>query len=389
MSSSNRGMKENQGSVGLVQRKILAFAAPPDEMVLESGARLGPVTLAYETCGCLDSQRKNAILILHALSGDAHVAGYHTPDDPKPGWWDWMVGPGRPFDTDRYFIICSNVIGGCQGSTGPRSINPATGKPYNLDFPVVTIGDMVEAQRHLIDALGIDRLLCVTGGSMGGMQALEWAIRYPSRVASAIPIATSCSLSAQGIAFNEVGRRAITADSRWQGGNYGPNPYEIPAAGLAVARMLAHITYLSEQAMQAKFGRRLRAKDRYGYDFSIDFEVESYLHHQGESFVRRFDANSYLYISKAMDYFDLYRQYGSLEQAFAAVQARFLLLSFTSDWLFPTPCSNEIAQALLTKEKEVTLREISLPYGHDSFLIENDEMKHIVSAFLARIYAAL
>ncbi|MBN1543358.1 homoserine O-acetyltransferase [candidate division KSB1 bacterium] len=378
-------MNNDNGSVGLVQTKTLTFAHPPDELILESGARLGPITLAYETYGKLDSQRSNAILLVHALTGDAHVAGYHTHADRKPGWWDWMVGSGRPFDTDRYFVVCSNVIGGCQGSTGPRSINPATGERYNLDFPMVTIGDMVAAQRYLVDELGIDRLLCVAGGSMGGMQALEWAIRYPERVASVIPIATTSRLSAQGIAFNQVGRRAITADNKWNGGNYGVKPDELPAEGLAVARMLAHITYLSEEAMHAKFGRRLREKERYGFDFSIDFEVESYLQHQGESFIRRFDADSYLYISKAMDYFDLPRQYGSLQNAFAGVQAGFLLLSFSSDWLFPTVHSKEIVRALMVNRKDVTFCEIPSPYGHDAFLIENEAMKRIVPAFLNRM----
>ena len=303
-------LSDREGSVGLVERQYFTFAEPPNEMVLESGAKLGPVTLAYETYGQLNTSRDNAILILHALSGDAHVAGYHTSQDRKPGWWDYMVGSGRPFDTDRYFIICSNVIGGCQGSTGPTSLNPLTGSPYNLGFPVVTIGDMVKAQTHLVDFLGIKKLLAVAGGSMGGMQVLEWAIRYPQRVRAALPIATTSRQSAQGIAFDEVGRRAIYADSKWDGGNYLAKN-KIPSEGLAVARMLAHITYLSEEAMHAKFGRRLQEKERYGYDFSIDFEVESYLQHQGESFIKRVDATTYSYISNAKDNFDQTRDHGS------------------------------------------------------------------------------
>ncbi len=374
-------------SVGLVERRHFTFAEPPYAMVLDNGGRLGPITLAYELYGTLNPARDNAILILHALSGDAHVAGWHQSDDPKPGWWDFMVGHGRPFDIDRYCVICSNVIGGCQGSTGPTSIDPATGQPYGLTFPVVTIADMVRAQMQLIDHLGIKRLLCVVGGSMGGMQALEWSIAAPERVAAVIPIATTCRQNAMQIGWNEVGRQAIYADSAWCGGDYqrqGRNP----AGGLATARMLAHITYLSEESMQRKFGRRLRDKSDYGFDFGIDFEVESYLRHQGESFVARFDANSYLYITKAIDYFDLARDHGSLDQAFQQVQARYLILSFTSDWLYPTSQSLELLHLLEKNKKAVTFREFNTWYGHDSFLLPNPDMMQTISRFLAEVYAS-
>lgn len=369
----------------LVPLHSFTFAAPPNDMVLDSGERFGPITLAYETHGRLNATRSNAILITHALSGDAHVAGYASPNDRKPGWWDYMVGPGRPFDTDRYFIICSNVIGGCKGSSGPTSLNPLTGKPYNLDFPVITVGDMVRAQSHLLDHLGISRLLCVVGGSMGGMQVLEWAIEYPDRVACAIPIATTARQNAQGIAFDEVGRQAIYADADWCEGNYMLHDKQ-PVKGLAVARMLAHITYLSEESMHQKFGRRLRQKEEYGFDFETDFEVESYLKHQGESFIRRFDANTYLYITKAIDYFDLQRDFGSLENAFAKVSARFLVISFSSDWLYTTAQAKEIVRALKVNRKHVTFCEIPSSYGHDAFLIENPDMMKMIADFIAHVY---
>ncbi len=372
----------NETSVGIVETKYFTFAEPPHKMELESGEKLGPITLAFETYGKLSENRDNAILVEHALSGDAHVAGRHHPNDRKPGWWDFMIGPGRSLDTDKFFIICSNVIGGCQGSTGPSSINPATGKHYNLDFPVITIGDMVRAQTHLIDHLGIDRLLSVIGGSMGGMQALEWGIEYPDRVASMIPIATTTRLTAQGIAFDEVGRQAIYADANWKNGNYIEYGI-IPKEGLAVARMLAHITYLSEESMHEKFGRRLREKERYGYDFSTDFEVESYLRYQGESFTQRFDANSYLYITKAIDYFDIYQKYGSLEKAFEKMSAKVLVLSFSSDWLYPTSQAREIVHALKVNGKNVSFCELSAPYGHDAFLLPNPDMEKMIADFIS------
>lgn len=374
-----------ESSVGIVEKKYFTFAEPPNEMPLESGEKLGPITLAYETYGRLNDRRDNAILITHALSGDSHVAGYYSDKDKKPGWWDFMVGPGRAIDTTKYFVIASNTIAGCQGSTGPSSINPATGKYYNLSFPVITIGDMVRAQTHLIDHLGIEKLMCVIGGSMGGMQVLKWMIEHPTRIASAIPHATTTRLDAQGIAFQEVGRQAIYADPNWHGGNY--LEYGVaPEQGLAVARMLAHITYLSEEAMHKKFGRRLRDKERFGYDFSLDFEVESYLRYQGSSFVQRFDANSYLYITKAIDYFDLKQDYGSLEAALERVTAKVLVFSITSDWLFPTEQNKEIVRALKIHKRPVSFVEFDLPYGHDSFLIKNPGQERVVSSFLARVY---
>ncbi|MBD3377033.1 homoserine O-acetyltransferase [candidate division KSB1 bacterium] len=374
-------MVKNEQGVGIVETRSVTFEQP---LKLESGEELGPITLAFESYGKLGRAKDNAVLITHALSGDAHAAGYHTPNDRKPGWWNHMIGPGRPFDTDKYFILCSNVIGGCKGSTGPSSVDPKTGKPYNLSFPVVTIADMVKAQKLLVEHFGIERLLSVAGGSMGGQQALEWAVRYPDHILSAIPIATTARLSAQGIAFDEVGRQAIYADSKWQSGNYTLND-KVPAEGLAVARMLAHITYLSEESMHAKFGRRLQEKERYGYDFSTDFKVESYLRYQGESFIRRFDANTYLYITKAIDYFDLERDYGSLEKAFNHVTAKFLVLSFSSDWLFPTSNSKDIVRALKINKKNVTFCEIPSPYGHDAFLIPNEFQERMVSGFLNHV----
>ncbi len=369
-------------SIGLVETQYYTFAEPPNKMKLDSGETLGPITIAYETYGTLNDQGTNAILLTHALSGDSHVAGYHSEDDRKPGWWDFMVGPGRPFDTEKYFMICSNVIGGCKGSTGPTSINPETGKPYNLNFPVVTIGDMVRAQRELIRHLGVSKLLAVIGGSMGGMQVLEWAIKYPDMVSAAIPIATTSRLNAQGIAFDEVGRQAIYADANWKKGDYSEHDL-IPAEGLGVARMLAHITYLSEESMHEKFGRRLREKERYGYDFTTDFEVESYLRYQGESFIRRFDANTYLYITKAIDYYDLNQEFGSLENAFKGVTAKFLVLSFSSDWLFTTKQAKDIVRALKVNQKHVSFCEIPSPYGHDAFLLPNPFMEKMISSFLS------
>ncbi len=375
-------------SAGLVQRQHATLFDQDNPLSLASGQSLGPITVAYQTYGQLNHKRDNAVLILHALSGDAHVAGRHRPDDPKPGWWDIMVGPGKPFDTDRYFVICSNCLGGCMGTTGPSTTDPQTGKPYGLSFPSVSIADMVELQRALIDHLGIERLLAVAGGSMGGMQALDWAIRYPHRVAAAMPIATTARLSAQGIAFDAVGRNAILRDENFQAGQY-YHLDKFPAGGLAVARMVGHITYLSEEAMHAKFGRRLQTGDRYRYDFESEFSVETYLDHQGSVFVDRFDANTYLYFSKAMDYFDLPLQYGSLTKAMQHTQARFLVISFDSDWLFPPRQSREIVDALLAADKDVTYCNIDCPYGHDSFLLEIQLQGPLISAFLAQTHAQL
>ncbi len=378
------------GSVGLVATQFFTFAQPPQALTLESGERLGPVTLAYETYGTLDAAGSNAILVLHALSGDAHAAGYHA-GQTQPGWWDDCIGPGKAFDTERFFVVCSNVVGGCQGSTGPSSINPANGRPYGLDFPVVTIRDMVEAQRHLLDFLGIDRLLAVAGGSMGGMQALQWAVSYPERIRACIPLATTARLSPQTIALSEVGRQAIYRDPNWRQGNYydGPPPH----AGLALARMIGHITYLSDQSMHHKFGRRLQHRDRYGYDFATEFAVESYLAHKGDAFTQRFDANSYLYVTKAMDYFDLTqdsngRPWGSLLPAFSGARdVIFLVVSFTSDWLYPSYQSQEIVRALIQLGADVTYCDIESTWGHDAFLLEVDTMTHLLHDFLQRLLA--
>ncbi len=368
-------------SVGLVETQTWTFEAP---LPLDCGRTLSPVTQAYETYGALNAARDNAIIIFHALSGDAHMAGYHTPEDRKPGWWDIMVGPGKPFDTDRYYLICANVIGGCKGSTGPASVDPNTGKPYGLSFPVVTVGDMVRAQKRLVEHLGIERLLAVGGGSMGGMLALDWAVRYPDAVASVLAIATSARLNAQGIAFNEVGRQAIMADPDWRGGDYyGRTP---PSAGLAIARMVGHITYLSDHQMRAKFGRRLQNRRAFGYDFETEFQVESYLKYQGDSFVRRFDANSYLYITKAIDYFDLANGHHSLVMALERIQAEFLVVSFSSDWLFPTSAAKEIVKALQANGVPTTYLDIHNPYGHDAFLLPNEELGRTVSGFLANVH---
>ncbi len=377
---------DTAGSVGLVETHTLDVAAPDDPLTLECGAPLAPVTVAYETYGTLSPARDNAVLVVHALSGDAHAAGRHAIDDPKPGWWDLLIGPGKPLDTDRVFVICSNVLGGCRGTTGPSSTNPATGRPWGLAFPVVTIGDMVRAQARLLDRLGIDRLLGVIGGSMGGMQVLDWVVRYPDRVAAGLAIATTARLSAQGIAFNEVGRQAVMADPAWRGGDYYGGPG--PEAGLAVARMVGHITYLSDEQMHAKFGRRHKDSCELSYDFATQFEVESYLRHQGDRFVRRFDANSYLYITKAMDYFDLAEPYGSLVEALGRVRAAMLVVSFSSDWLFPTYQAKEIVRALKATGVPTTFMEIPSAYGHDAFLLPCPSLEGLVGDFLANALKA-
>ena len=372
------------GSVGLVQPQQLTFAED-EPFQLDSGATLGPVTVAYETYGQLNADRTNAILITHALSGSAHAAGYHQPDESKTGWWDDCIGPGKAFDTNKFFIICSNVLGGCYGSTGPASPEPATGKPYGMRFPVVTIGDMVRAQVRLIDHLGIDTLLCVAGGSMGGMQALEWAVHYPHRLKAAIPIATTAHHSPMLIALSEVGRQAIYADPAWNNGDYYDADLK-PDAGLAVARMVGHITYLSEESMQQKFGRRLQDQVRYGYEFRSEFQVESYLKYKGHNFTRRFDANSYLYVTKAMDYFDLSAETGSVAAAFAnSAELHYLVLSFTSDWLYPSYHSKELVSALTAAGADVTYLDVQSSWGHDAFLLEVETMTKLLSGFLERL----
>ena len=372
------------GDVAIVTPQDYTFGESSDELLLESGRRFGPVTVRYETWGELNERRSNAVLVLHTFSGDAHAAGYHTPADKSPGWWDTMIGPGKPFDTNRYFVICSNVLGGCQGTTGPGSINPETGRPYGLSFPVVTVEDMVHVQYRLVRHLGIDRLLAVAGGSMGGMHALQWAVRYPEAVESAVVLASTARLSPQGIAFNAVGRNAIMSDPRWNNGDYYGR--EGPARGLAIARMIGHITYLSDRSMHDRFGRRLKERDGFEFDFTDQFQVESYLEHKGGTFVDRFDANTYIYLSKAIDYFDLGGKYGGLDNAFAYCTSKFLVVSFSSDWLYPSYQSKEIVVALMRRARDVSYVEIECPYGHDSFLLETDRQGPILTSFLNTVY---
>ncbi len=354
---------------------------------LACGVELGPIDVAYRTWGALDAERGNAILVCHALTGDQYAAGTN-PVTGRAGWWDGMVGPGKPLDTDRFFVVCANVLGGCMGTTGPGSIDPAAGKPWNMNFPVITIGDMVEAQALLLDRLGIGELLAVVGGSMGGMQALEWARRFPRRVRAAVPIACAARHTAQNIAFHEVGRQAIMADPGWRGGDYAAYDTR-PGQGLAVARMAAHITYLSEEALHRKFGRGLQDRNRPTFGFDADFQVESYLRHQGQSFVERFDANSYLYITRAMDYFDLAAPHeGQLHAAFAGTPVRFCVISFSSDRLFPTAESLAIVHALNGSAANVSFVEIETDKGHDSFLLDEPEFSAILSGFLNSAAAA-
>ena len=359
-----------------------SFTFPPERpLKLDSGEQLGPVTIAWKTFGKLNAAKTNAFLLCHALTGDQYAAGRH-PVTGKPGWWSTMVGPGLPIDTNRFFVICANVVGGCMGSSGPHEANPATGKPYGLSFPVITIRDMVRAQAMLLDHLGIESLFCVAGGSMGGMQVLQWAASYPERVFAALPLATAARHSAQNIAFHEVGRQAIMADPEWNNGDYialGTNPKK----GLAVARMAAHITYLSEAALHRKFGRNLQNREALSYRFDADFQVESYLRHQGLAFVDRFDANAYLYITRAMDYFDLAADYdGVLANAFRGAKTRFCVASFTSDWLFPTAESKKIVHALNAAGANVSFVEFATDKGHDAFLLEEPEMFQTLSGFI-------
>jgi len=372
-----------EATVGIVKPKRFTFAHPPQELVMESGQKLGPVTLTYETYGKLNNDKSNAILIFHALSGDAHAAGYHSPDDEKPGWWDQMIGPGKGFDTTRYFVICANVIGGCRGSTGPSSEDPKTGKPYGPRFPWLTIKDMVDAQVALLDHLGIEQVLAASGGSMGGFQVLQFAVSYPDRCKLAIPIATAGRQSAQNIAFNEIGRQAIVSDPRWSKGNYYDK--ELPVDGLSIARMVGHVTYLSDDTLKQKFGRRTKgATCANGGLFFTEpyFEVESYLRYKGNAFTKRFDANSYLYITRAIDLFDLAPGCESLESGFRNCRSRFLVLSFTSDWLYPPKQSEELVAAIRANGLSAEYHMIESTYGHDAFLLEADKIEDIVSRFL-------
>jgi homoserine O-acetyltransferase len=350
-------------------------------LTLDAGRQLSPFTVAYKTYGTLNADKTNTVLVCHALTMDQFVASKH-PLTGKPGWWEDMVGPGKPVDTSRFFVVCINVLGGCMGTTGPAEIDPTTGKPYGLAFPLVTIRDMVRAQAMLLDALGIDKVLCIIGGSMGGMQVLQWAVSYPDRVVSAMPIACAAHHSAQNIAFHEVGRQAVMADPDWHQGNYAQFNTQ-PSKGLAVARMAAHITYLSETALQRKFGRTFRNAGGISFGFGPDFQIESYLHHQGVTFVDRFDANSYLYITRAMDYFDLEADYNDvLAEAFRGTKTRFCLVSFSSDWLFPTAENKRVAHALNAAGANVSFVEIESDRGHDAFLLDEPEMFATVRGFL-------
>jgi homoserine O-acetyltransferase len=369
-----------KSSTGFVQTHNIRLVEPREPLELECGKKLAPIDVAYETYGQLNEANDNAILICHALSGNAHVAGYNSPEDKKPGWWDNMVGPGKEIDTNKYFVICSNFLGGCSGTTGPSSINPETGKPYGLDFPIITIADMVKVQKLLLDKLGIKQLLSVIGGSIGGMQVLQWAIFFPDFVKSAIAVATMSHLGAQSIAFDAVGRNAILADANFADGQY--HGTKSPDRGLAIARMIGHITYLSEQGMREKFGRKLRSAERYSYDLNSEFAVETYLDYQGQTFVERFDANSYLYITKAADYFDLQKEYGTLTKAFENTKSRFLIISFTSDWLFTPAQSKAMVDALAANRKDASYCNIASPYGHDAFLLEPQVLGRFICCFL-------
>lgn len=360
---------------------LARVATLPGPLRLDGGVLLSPVDIAYETYGTLAPDAGNAILVTHALTGDHHLASQH-PVTGKPGWWARMVGPGKPIDTDRYFVICANVLGSCMGSSGPASINPATGKPWAMAFPVITIRDMVRAQAMLLDHLGVERLFAIVGGSMGGMQALSWTATFPDRVAAAIVIASAARHSAQNIAFHEVGRQAIMADPRWRGGDYYADN-DPPVSGLAVARMAAHITYLSEAGLTAKFGRKLQGRDAKTFGFDADFQVESYLRHQGIRFVERFDANSYLYITRALDYFDLAEEHGGLlANAFRGTRTRFCLVSFDTDWLYPTRESRSIVHALNAAGAPASFVELHSPFGHDAFLLESPELDRVIGGFL-------
>ena len=366
----------------LSKEAILGVEKP---LLLDCGVQLSNFKQAYQTYGELNGEKTNAILVCHALSGD-QFAGDINPVSGKPGWWHLVIGPGKILDTDRYFIICPNILGGCMGSTGPKEVNPDTGEFWGLQFPGITISDMVRAQALLLDAFEIEKLFCVIGGSMGGMQVLEWAVSFPNRVYAAIPIATAPHHSAQNIAFHEVGRQAIMADQDWRGGDYLKQDC-YPQRGLAIARMIAHITYLSEPALQNKFGRRLQDREAITFGFDADFQVESYLRYQGSTFVDRFDANSYLYITRAMDYFDLAKQFkGNLSDAFRATKAKFFIISFTSDWLYPTQENKDIVIALNSIGADVGFVEIECDKGHDSFLLDVPDFLNALKNFLDKSY---
>ncbi|MCA8996158.1 MAG: homoserine O-acetyltransferase [Planctomycetaceae bacterium] len=358
-------------------------------LILESGQALGPISVSYQTYGTLSPRKDNVVYICHALTGDAHVAGRHDPEERKPGWWDGFIGPAKAIDTNKYYVICSNVLGGCQGTTGPRSINPATNEPYGPEFPFITIQDIVNVHNSLLDHLGIDKVLAAVGGSLGGMQVLDWAVRRPDRLEAALVLASGAKLNAQGIAFNAVGRRAIYADPLFRGGRY-YDEAEKPQFGLALARMVAHITYLSEESIERKFGRKLQNSDEFAYNLreETEFQIESYLHYQGKRFVERFDANSYLLLTRAMDYFDLAEGREPLTSVLEKVQSRMLVVSYTSDWLFPTSQSREIVRAMVAAKRDVTFCELNSPYGHDAFLVDAElpKLEKVVVPFLSQTY---
>lgn len=370
-------------SVGQVATQRVVLFTRDDPLVLESGATLGPVEVAFETYGTLNADRTNAVFICHALTGDAHAAGHHGDPD-HAGWWDNIIGPGKPVDTQRYFVVCANLLGGCQGTTGPSSADPRTGRPYGLRFPLFTIADLVTVHRRLLAHLGITRLMAAFGGSLGGMQVLQWALDHPDDLYAGLLVGASARLSAQNIAFSAVAREAIMGDPDFQGGDYygtGRNPDR----GLALARMMAHITYLSEESMRRKFGRRIQDADEPRFGLDTDFQVESYLQHQGESFLKRFDANSYVYLTRCLDYFDPLADHVEAQRRIARMKTRFLVMSFDSDWRFDTSHSREIVKALSAERVPVTFREISSPWGHDSFLLVLPEYHDTVRAFLRRV----
>ncbi|MBF0108829.1 MAG: homoserine O-acetyltransferase [Magnetococcales bacterium] len=371
-------------SVGLVTTQTVTLFDQGEPLRLDSGATLQPIQVAYETYGRLNHDKSNVILICHALSGNAHAAGRHHPTDTKTGWWDGYIGPGKPFDTDHFFVICANNLGGCDGTSGPSSINPATQTPYALNFPLITIGDIARLQRSLLLHLGIDKVLAVAGGSMGGMIALQWALDYPDSIAGALIIASTPRLSAQNIAFNAVARQAITQDPDFNNGNYYHGPK--PERGLSVARMMAHITYLSEKGLHEKFGRRLQNRESFSFALETDFAVESYLKHQGSTFGKKFDANTYLYITKAMDYFDPFPDPETTARRLKMVRARLFVMSFDTDWRFDSSRSKELVRILNLHQKNVSYQEFHSPHGHDSFLLQDHEYALSMATFINRLY---